>query len=223
MGFNFTPAYGATFIFDGGSIVDPQDWFLGDNWDLNVIPGVNDIVRIGSFSPPPTFDVNIGDGTIPGANTFTSTGPGSFLQILDGNTLTIKEFSFLINDDSGGLFSFDPGSIVTVDGTLTNLLVSDSIRLNGLLVITDTGLVENFGDINGFGEIQCVGNGTFDQLGTIDGTITVTGCGGAAVGSISIPIDTTPMLVAGNQFDSMWLLPAIAAAIGVGVILVRRN
>ncbi len=44
-----------------------------------------------------------------------------------------------------------------------------------------------------------------------------------AVGSISIPIDTTSMLVAGSEMNSVWITLAIAAAIGVGILIIRRN
>jgi len=44
-----------------------------------------------------------------------------------------------------------------------------------------------------------------------------------AVGSISIPIDSTPMLVAGSEMNSVWITLAIAAAIGVGILIIRRN
>ncbi len=44
-----------------------------------------------------------------------------------------------------------------------------------------------------------------------------------AVGSISIPIDSTPMLVAGSEMNSVWITIAIAAAIGVGILIIRRN
>jgi len=44
-----------------------------------------------------------------------------------------------------------------------------------------------------------------------------------AVGSINIPIDTTSMLVAGSEMNSVWITIAIAAAIGVGILIIRRN
>jgi len=46
---------------------------------------------------------------------------------------------------------------------------------------------------------------------------------GAAVGSISIPIESTSLLVAGNQMNSVWITLAIAAAIGVGILIIRKN
>jgi len=44
-----------------------------------------------------------------------------------------------------------------------------------------------------------------------------------AVGSINIPIDSTSMLVAGSEMNSVWITLAIAAAIGVGILIIRRN
>jgi len=45
---------------------------------------------------------------------------------------------------------------------------------------------------------------------------------GLAVGSISIPLDSTSMLVAGTQMNSIWITLAIAATVGVGVIIIRK-
>ena len=45
----------------------------------------------------------------------------------------------------------------------------------------------------------------------------------APVGSTSIPIDTTPMLVAGSEMNTVWITLAIAAAVGVGILIIRRN
>ena len=145
------------------------------------------------------------------------------LTLVSGSTLTIKNGAILNHFAlSTSLIRIDPGATLTVDGVFNNNSPADIFVL-GLLVVTDTGSFVSFGDILGSGEIQCVGNGTFDQLGTIAGTVTVTGCGGAPVGSISIPLDTTPMLVAGSEMNSVWLSIAIAALVGVGAVLVTRK
>ena len=43
------------------------------------------------------------------------------------------------------------------------------------------------------------------------------------VGSISIPIDSTSLLVAGSEMNTIWITLAIAAAIGIGILIIRRN
>ncbi len=44
-----------------------------------------------------------------------------------------------------------------------------------------------------------------------------------AVGSISIPIDSTPMLVAGSEMNSIWITLAIISVVGIGILIIRRN
>jgi len=43
------------------------------------------------------------------------------------------------------------------------------------------------------------------------------------VGSTSIPLDSTPMLVAGSEMNSMWITLSIIAAVGVGVVIVTKR
>ena len=214
-GFNFYPAYGATFIFDGGPGGTGQDWNTAANWDLDALPSSTDGTII-----PPTFDVNINSPDVVQVGEIFE---DASLTLVVGSTLTIKDGATLNQfAQSIGSIRIDPTSTLTVDGDFNNNSPAEII-VAGLLVVTDTGSFVSFGDIIGDGEIQCVGNGTFDQQGTIAGTITVTDCGGAAVGSISIPLDSTSLLVAGNQMNSIWITLSIAAAIGIGIILVRRN
>jgi len=43
-----------------------------------------------------------------------------------------------------------------------------------------------------------------------------------AVGGSPIPIDTTALLLAGTQMTAVWMIPAIVAAIGIGIVLARK-
>jgi len=47
--------------------------------------------------------------------------------------------------------------------------------------------------------------------------------GQAPVGSSSIPIDSTPMLVAGSEMNSIWITLSIIAAVGVGAVIVTKR
>ena len=43
-----------------------------------------------------------------------------------------------------------------------------------------------------------------------------------AVGGSIIPIDTTSLLLAGTQMTASWMIPAIIAAIGIGIVIARK-
>ncbi len=42
------------------------------------------------------------------------------------------------------------------------------------------------------------------------------------VGGELIPLDTTMVLVAGTQLTAAWMIPAIVAAIGIGIVIARK-
>jgi len=44
-----------------------------------------------------------------------------------------------------------------------------------------------------------------------------------AVGGYGIPIDTTALLLANAQSMSLWMLPVIAAGIGIGVLVLKKR
>ena len=43
------------------------------------------------------------------------------------------------------------------------------------------------------------------------------------VGGTEIPIDTTPLLLAGVQSVSMWMIPVVLAGIGIGIFVIKRR
>jgi len=147
---------------------------------------------------------------------------GGSLEINGGSTLTVEngaDFDHL----SGDTIIVHTGAEIFVDGNMFNG-DGGTITIDGKVTVGDTGVFTNdLSFIDGNGEIECIGNGTFDQQGTVAGTITVTGCGGAAVGSISIPLDTTSMLVAGSEMNSIWITLAIISAVGIGILIIRKN
>ena len=44
-----------------------------------------------------------------------------------------------------------------------------------------------------------------------------------AIGGMSIPIDSTALLLVGAQMNAAWIIPAIIIASGIGIFLVRRK
>ena len=42
------------------------------------------------------------------------------------------------------------------------------------------------------------------------------------VGGEMIPVDSTVLLLAGAQMNAVWLIPAIVAAVGIGIVLARK-
>lgn len=223
--------YDACFI---GNI--DQDWDTDNNWDDQIVPDDFHDIVIGyvhpSYSNQGPYDVNIGDGTAPGDLVIIGDGSNGSLDILDQNSLTIKEHSTLDHTPESGVQTIyvRDGATLTIDGTLNNgnalpfgNLALIIIESGGLVVISSTGVLNHFGDITGDGEIQvCVG-GTFNDQGFVDPNINQTVCAGAPVGSISIPLESTQMLVAANQMNSIWITLGIATAIGISAILVTKK
>jgi len=46
---------------------------------------------------------------------------------------------------------------------------------------------------------------------------------GAPIGGTFIPIEQTSLILAGAQMTASWLVPVIVSAVGIGLVLVRRN
>jgi len=220
VGIYLSPAYGGTSVvtFDGlcTPTCDPQDWFTAENWDFDSIPTTFENIIIGDPNPiEPKFDVNIYS-----PNTVSIEQPSGSLDLYDGNTLTIKDGATL-NHLVAITITVHPGATLTVDGLLSNDDAS-MIIVDGILVVTSTGTLDNTGSgtITGTGVIENCG-GAINGAGI---SVSIVACSaGASVGSTSIPLDSTSLLVAGNQMDSIWFTLAIATAVGVGIILVRKN
>jgi len=209
IGIYFSPAFaggspcefaGFDICFDG----EIDDSWVGapviqNNWEPDNFPIPSQFIAIGAptdFGVPP-YNVIIES---PFVVNIGSLGSGS-LEIFDLNTLTVLNGATLnINDGFGPVLIIQPLATLFIEGTVNN----------------------NF-DIFNQGSIVCVGAGTLVDLGSITGSGTTTGCGGAAVGSISIPLDTTPMLVAGSEMNSVWITLAIVSAVGIGILIIRKN
>jgi len=44
----------------------------------------------------------------------------------------------------------------------------------------------------------------------------------ATVGGISIPTETSTLLLAGTQTTAAWMIPVIVSAIGIGIVIARK-
>jgi len=47
--------------------------------------------------------------------------------------------------------------------------------------------------------------------------------GGASIGGISIPIDTTALLVAGIYTNTLWIIPVIGVGVGIAIFTLKRG
>jgi len=227
VGIYLSPVYGGGILIAFDGEVD-QDWHTPNNWDPNGLPPSADNILIGDPSEIFSFDVNIGDGISPAPIVVIGDGITGSVEILDQNSLTIKEFSTVNTIEIGTNIFVRSGSTLTIDGILNTGVTSGDvvfiiIESGGLVVISSTGVWNHFGEIIGSGTIEVCPGGTFNDQGIVDPLINQTVCVGAPVGSISIPIDSTPMLVAGNQMNSIWITLAIAAAVGIAILIIRRN
>jgi len=223
-GFNTSPVFGGggnecqdlqslDICFDGDT---DQDWNTAANWGpLDGIPSSADRIGIG-YNPDSTtsvsFDVNINS-----PNTVMLEDSSGHLEIKGGSTLTVKDGATLDNSASPTIV-VHTGATLTVDGLLLNQ-ATGVITVDGLLVVTGTGTLTNFGNIAGTGDLEVCG--TLIDTGTI--TVNQVACSaGAPVGSVSIPLDSIPMLVAESQSFS-WMIPVLLSAIGIGLFVVSRK
>jgi len=192
--------------------------------DQSNVPGVSNLIQ-----PIP----------LPSAisQSFTPTQPditaiNIFLQAGDAGT----RLDILIQDNGAAVIlgepNFNPncpcnfGAPVHVDFTSTQTGPLTISALNEIFIsqsASSTGPTISWGgtvsvDIYPTGSATCSACSAGDDFffETFEGP-------SVAVGSISIPIDTTSMLVAGSEMNSVWITLAIAAAIGVGILIIRRN
>ena len=125
--------------------------------------------------------------------------------VIEGEGAFLNDFTGISNLASGG--EVDIGSL---NSTLSSLI--------------------NFGELNGPGQINFLGN-----------TVIVTNCAILTVilnslttiqemnnpclviGGTFIPIDKTALLLAGVQSVSMWMIPVVLAGIGIGVFVIKRR
>ena len=117
----------------------------------------------------------------------------------------------------------DSGDKLVVESgwTLTHGELNDSYHNNGILQIfgsfVQTGSIF-FND--GSVIVEC--GGSFDIFGGIfDGfDPIIKEC--FPVGGELLPIDSTALLLAGVQANALWLIPAIVAATGIGIVIARK-
>ena len=67
------------------------------------------------------------------------------------------------------------------------------------------------------------GDVTTWELTTTGVTCVEGSCLAKAIGGEILPIDTTALLLAGVQSISMWMIPVVAAGIGIGVFVIKRR
>ncbi len=121
-----------------------------------------------------------------------------------------------------------PSSLWTV-----NLATGDAVSVGntqvtlGSLEFGPDGKLYAGGDGTDGGNLYEINTATgLSSLVTPSGFSAVTGLtlvNDVPIGGISIPIDSTALILAGAQSISMWMIPVILAGIGIGVFVIKRR
>lgn len=144
-----------TVTWDGGG--DATSWTDPVNWDCNCLPGSTDNVVIPVFYALSTITIS-GNQTINELNSWAS------ITIQSGASLTTQDFTY-----------FQPGSSLTVDGTLNLTNCGDvwfradgvfgvQLTNNGIITVNNSQLY--FHSNNGTGVPSFVNNGSFTSTNT---------------------------------------------------------
>ncbi|HRQ30636.1 MAG TPA: MopE-related protein, partial [Saprospiraceae bacterium] len=142
-----------TVTWDGGG--DGSTWTDAVNWDCNCLPGSTDNVVIPVFYA-------LSNITISGNQTINELNSWASIIIQSGATLSTQDFTY-----------FQPGSILTVNGTLNLTNCGDvwfradgsfDVQLinNGTITVNDSNLY--FHSNNGTGAPSFVNNGNFSSF-----------------------------------------------------------
>ena len=118
-------------------------------------------------------------------------------------TFTVVERSHPLNSaDDAHDFSLNIGDTVGFVYRYTLLALGGTFPDNTastILPFTSVSQAQNFGDI------------------------IIASSPGAAVGGELLPLDTTALLLAGVQMNAAWIIPVVAAGIGIGVFVIKRR
>jgi len=150
------------------------------------------------------------------------------------------------------VFADIPPYTFTCPASGCTLTVTDAFNQGDQFVVFDFGLPIGLTSIVALTNIQCAPNNTDPEDCLLDPnsssgvfalaagphsisflpTIVALSPGGAAyfkvvqqitIGGTMIPIDTTALLLAGVQSNSMWMIPVVAAGIVIGVFVIKRR
>jgi len=200
----------------------PQDgdWFVPGSWSPFGVPAPNDDVLIpGPTEPDINSDVLVG----PGGSLTLSGGASQDLDINAG-TLTNRGGTVIAENDEdidvndGATFFNDCGGTVLIGPGNAQFRANSGgtiINLGSITSIGDGTMDLNSGSLFQDGGITLV---TFDDT---DGTIEQIE-NTCIVGGSLLPIDTTALLLASAQSISMWMIPVVISAVGIGLVLVRK-
>jgi len=214
----------SVLVFDGGQQAAPTNQILFFGAPVNTAaPGFMAEMRLGiGFSaqdniPEPSGQTNCG-------------GQLAMDSQVDVNGMRLT--SCAGNADDGDGTTLVNGQLFTIGGVGDDLLnPSVPTQRAGQGAASEAVDDDERYNISGFitnGDTQIsldTQNTSFDDILFLSilyfKTITVTQ--EPEVGGTLIPIDTTALLLAGVQSISMWMIPIIVAAVGIGFVLVRRK
>ncbi len=202
--------------------------FLNDEWIVSLHSSTN-TVACTTFAATNNVVVSITNTVMP---------PRSFSDlwyVVDDGTV-ITNFDGGIDNPVNPMFN----RAFKIDSVGINKpLVSESIAVNGIFESGETWefILEGYSGPTAASQFASVGvpSQTSPPLGSpvnespslSTGSIIAIpiengGPNGVKVGGEFIGIDTTAVLLAGAQMTSVWLVPFIVAAIGIGIVLARK-
>jgi len=182
----------------------------------------------------------------------TGDGIGNLLNSPTGIATDSSGNVFVAGSSSVNAFKITPGGIITeiIDSTgdgIGNVLVSpreittDSsgnvfvpgTGSDNVFKITPGGTITEIIDAIGDGGGNTL-SGPFAVATDSSGNVFVVGVGsdnafkieldlGPIIGGTSIPINTTALLIAGFNANSMWMIPVVVAGIAIGVFMIKRR
>ena len=81
-------------------------------------------------------------------------------------------------------------------------------------------------DYQGAGSVGAIDSiGVVSTAGPSTGSIIAipTSAPGNPVGGELIPIETTSLILAGTQMTAAWMIPVLVSAVGIGLVVFRKN
>ncbi len=190
--------------------------FPNSSVDAIILPGdtvtvagnnFGDFVVVSGGDPKGTLIINQGASLT--ANLFSNIGDTFNSGTLTTNNNFINDALNTFHNQCTGVVNINSDTLPGTNGDGFKIINHGVFNL--VMNFNNFGLFQNSGTING-GNIVNQGNGVLEQIPSI--------C--TPVGGIKLPIDTTALLLASAQSMSLWIIPVIVSAIGIGIVIARK-
>ena len=198
---------------------EPADLILGVFRYDNTHVALGDDVTYGNLPPLGEFDdvcivLNDAPADIKAVQDFS-------LQQLSGPTLPSEVFIFwFIEDDDGTVFDSDalpPGETDISEFEFTEMIFVAEPDGNNFDSPT-VSLLENGKPLSLEDILETNQQGFVFIEGDVQSLIMIE----EVVGGELLPIDSTALLLAGLSQSSIWMIPVIVSAIGIGIVIARK-